>query len=80
MQTFLTIVCGFIGSILVIILYSDIVSFIRSCTSKNIAKAKMFLAIADTFEDAFDDVHRRDNLKIVKGEKTNGDRKRDPES
>ena len=62
----------FFATIMVVNLYFKITGWIESVTCRNYARSMMYKAIADTLSDAFSDVNRKNNLRLVKGEKTNG--------
>ena len=72
MHTVIQVILIFFASVVVFNLYFKITGWIESVTRRNYARGMMYKAIADTLSDAFNDVNRKNNLRLVKGEKTNG--------
>ena len=72
MHTVLQAIIIFFACVVVLNLYFKITRWIESVTFRNYARGMMYKAIADTLSDAFNDVNRKNNLRLVKGEKTNG--------
>ena len=77
MQTFLQVAAIFLVCVIVFNLYFKFTGWIDSVTRRNYAKGMMYKSISDAFSDAFSDVNRKSNLRLVKGEKTNGNGKGD---